>query len=508
MDSPVLHLHPDDDVAVAVGPIAAGTNVDVLERPIVIRDAIANGHKFAVRHIAAGDVIRKFGFPIGVARSAIDEGTHVHSHNLAYSDGANEGHQATIPAPDGPIDGLPDTFDGFVRSDGRVGTRNFIGIITTVNCSATVARLIAEHFRGPAAMADTPNVDGVVALTHASGCGLAPGGDGHELLRRTLLGYAQHPNFAAVAVIGLGCETNQVDELIASMDPATASRVHPLVIQDAGGTRASLAHGIEMVTSLVRQANSHQRQPAPVSELVLGLECGGSDGYSGLTANPALGFAADQLIARGGTAILGETPEIVGAEHLLIARATSRQVAADLEATIAWWRDYVATHGASLDNNPSPGNKAGGLTTIAEKSLGAVMKGGHSPLTAVCDYAAQVPRGGLVFMDTPGYDPVSVTGMVAGGATIVGFTTGRGSVFGCKPVPSVKIASNDDVFRRMIDDMDVNAGPIATGESTLADVGSRLYEQLIAIASGQPTKSEELGLGDHEFAPWLLGAVL
>jgi altronate hydrolase len=244
-----------------------------------------------------------------------------------------------------------------------------------------------------------------------------------------------------------------------------------------------------------------------VSELVLGTNCGGSDGYSGLTANPALGAAVDLLVEYGGTGILAETPEIYGAEHLLAARAATPSVAADLAATITWWQGYTAMHGGSMDNNPSPGNKDGGLTTILEKSLGAVAKGGTTPLRQVVSYAERPAERGLIFMDTPGYDPVSVTGIVAGGANLVCFTTGRGSVFGCKPVPSLKLATSSGLYRRMPEDMDIDCGVILTG-TTVADLGARIFAELIEVASGKPTKSEGQDFGDEEFIPWQLGAVM
>ena len=494
----VLLLHPDDDVAIALRDLPAETPVG----EVVTRGPVPRAHKVAVRPVPAGAAVHKYGQVIGVATAPIAPGDHVHAHNLAFA--ANvRGDGATAAAP-AARSATEATFAGIRRPDGRVATRNFLGILTSVNCSATVAKLLAR--RVEPLLADHPTIDGVVALTHGSGCGMTADGEGMAVLRRTLRGYARHPNFAALVVIGLGCEVNQVADLLDGLD--TPVPLRRLTIQDAGGTTATVRAGLDLVGDLLPAAADVRRTAVPAAELVLGLQCGGSDGYSGITANPALGVASDLLVAAGGTSILGETPEVYGAEHLLAARAVSPAVADRLYERIRWWEGYTARHGGSVDNNPSPGNKAGGLTTILEKSLGAVAKGGTSPLAGVCEYAEPPPARGLVFMDTPGYDPVSATGMVAGGAHIVAFTTGRGSVFGCKPVPSIKLATNTDLYRRMTDDMDVNCGGIADGEETVEQVGARIFARLLAVASGERTRSEELGFGDEEFVPWQLGAVL
>jgi altronate hydrolase len=494
-----LLLHPDDDVAVAVAELPG----------------VPRGHKVAVRDIPAGTAVRKYGQVIGVATAPIAAGEHVHTHNLGMLElaqdyefgtdvrtdmrtGVRGGVEATAAAA--VAEGAaPLTFQGIVRPDGRVATRNYIGILTSVNCSATVAKMIAGRFP---ALDEFPNVDGVVAVTHGTGCGMAADGEGIALLRRTLNGYARHPNFAALLVIGLGCEVNQLTgfELPAGTPMMT--------IQELGGTAATVRAGVARIRELLPVANEVERVPLPVSELVLGLQCGGSDAYSGITANPALGAAADLLVSHGGTAILAETPEVYGAEHLLTRRAVSRAVGERLIERIRWWESYTKSHGGSMDNNPSPGNKEGGLTTILEKSLGAVAKGGTSPLTAVYEYAEPVTERGFVFMDSPGYDPCSVTGEVASGANVVCFTTGRGSVFGCRPVPSLKLASNSEMYRAMAEDMDVNCGAITDGESSVADMGRQIFDLVVATASGRRTASEELGFGDEEFVPWQLGAVM
>ncbi|GAB2840150.1 altronate dehydratase family protein [Actinoallomurus bryophytorum] len=477
MTGETLLLQPDDDVAVALRDLPG----------------VPRGHKVAVRDLASGAPIRKYGQLIGVATAPITAGSHVHTHNLGmgphdrdYAFGTDVREVEPVPAPA--------HFQGIRRPDGRVATRNYIGILTSVNCSATVARMIAAR----ASTEGFPNVDGVVALTHGTGCGMASDGDGIRLLRRTLNGYARHPNFAAILVIGLGCEVNQLTGFDLPADTPT------MTIQELGGTSATVRRGLEVIRELLPAADAVTRVPVPASELVLGLQCGGSDGYSGITANPALGAAADLLVRHGGTAILAETPEVYGAEHLLTRRAVSRAVGERLVSRIRWWESYAE----SMDNNPSPGNKAGGLTTILEKSLGAVAKGGTTPLTAVYEYAEPVTSRGFVFMDTPGYDPVSATGEVAGGANLICFTTGRGSVYGCRPAPSLKLASNREVYRAMAEDMDVDCGVILDGEVTVAELGSQIFDLVLEVASGRKTASEELGFGDEEFAPWQLGAVM
>jgi altronate hydrolase len=501
-----LRLHPDDEVAVAVADLPAGAYLDQAGRPVTVPAAVPAGHKVAVTAVAQGAPVRKYGQRIGVATAPIRAGEHVHSHNLGFGAGELD-HAFAVDARDPDPPAEPRSFDGYRRSDGRVGTRNYLAVVTTVNCSATAARHLGEQAARSGLLAGHPTVDGVVVLTHATGCGMAADGDGLELLRRTLTGYATHPNVAGVLVLGLGCEVNQIADLTAGWPELPDRPVRRLAIQDLGGTSATVREGLAGLRELLPQAAAARRTPVPAAELVVGLECGGSDGYSGITANPALGAASDLIVAHGGTTILGETPEVYGAEHLLTRRAASRQVGERLLERIRWWERYAAG-GGSLDNNPSPGNKAGGLTTILEKSLGAVAKAGTSTLVEVYRYAEPVRASGLVFMDTPGYDPVSVTGMVAGGANVVCFTTGRGSVFGCKPAPSIKLASNTAMYRRMSEDMDLDCGVILEGEATVAEVGERIFELVLATASGRRTASERLGFGDEEFAPWQLGAVM
>ncbi|MGA3217340.1 MAG: altronate dehydratase family protein [Acidimicrobiales bacterium] len=504
-----LRLGPTDSVAVLTTDVASGAQVRVDREMIRAIQDIARGHKIALRPIAAGDPVLKYGQIIGFATATVSTGEHVHLHNMEFRTFV----RAHVPGAGAKTTELVAesdriSFDGIVRADGRVATRNYLGILTTVNCSATVAKLVGRHFSRPGVLDEFPGVDGIVTLTHTGGCGMDGHGEGLEVLRRTLMGYARHPNFAGVLLIGLGCEDNQVEALIEAWPQPASTPLRVLTIQEEGGTTATVDKGIANLIEMLPEAAAATRRPVPVSELVLGLQCGGSDSFSGITANPALGVAADLIVAQGGTAVLGETPEIYGAEHLLTHRAVSPEVADKLLERIAWWESYTAANRGSMDNNPAPGNKAGGLTTILEKSLGAVAKGGSTDLAGVYDYAEPITGRGLVFMDTPGYDPVSVTGMVAGGANVVCFTTGRGSAFGCKPVPSLKLSTNTPLFLRMGDDMDLNCGTIVDGEVSVEEMGLRIFHALIATASGSKTKSEMLGFGDEEFAPWQMGAVM
>ena len=505
-EAPLLRLHGHDDVALARVAIGAGAAVAPAgSAPIVARQDIPAGHKMALHAVARGQVVRKYGQAIGVATTDIAAGDHVHLHNLGMGDlgvsrGIGQDYVATQPAAGEA------SFEGYVRPDGRVGTRTFVVILSSVNCSATVCKAIERAYSGPG-LADWPGVDGVVALTHYTGCGMSGSGEGFELLQRTLRGYARHPNVAGVLWVGLGCEVNQVDELASGL-PLPAASMRCLLIQEAGGTQEAIASGISLVRELLGHARDARRSTVPARHLVVGLQCGGSDGYSGVSANPALGAAVDVLVRHGGTAILSETPEIYGAEHLLTARAARPDVAAKLMDRLRWWEDYTGKNGGDMNNNPSPGNKAGGITTILEKSLGAVAKGGNTGLMDVVEYAEPVTTRGLVFMDTPGYDPVSATGQVAGGANLICFTTGRGSTYGCKPTPSIKLATNSSMYRRMSMDMDFNAGAIIDGSLGVAEAGEQLFRLMLATASGQRTLSEQNDLGNNEFVPWQLGAVM
>lgn len=501
-----LRLNAADNVIIALDSVPAGT---VLTEKIVAARHVPKGHKLAASPIVRGAPIRKFGQIIGFAGRDIAPGDWVHEHNVELHEFARDYAFAAEARPDsGLLPGeAPATFEGFRRTDGRAGTRNYIGILSSVNCSATVAEFIAEAVTRSGILADYPNIDGVIAFTHGTGCGMSSKGEEFDVLARTQWGYASHPNFASVLLVGLGCEVFQIPRLQKEYGIGEGPHFQSLTIQDTGGTRKSIERGVAKIREMLADADAVHRETLPASELTLALQCGGSDGYSGLTANPALGAAVDMLVRQGGTAILSETPEIFGAEHLLTRRAESEAVGRKIVDLIAWWTDYAARAGGELNNNPSPGNKAGGLTTILEKSLGAVAKGGTSTLRSVYRYAERVDRKGFVYMDTPGYDPVAATGQVAGGANMLCFTTGRGSAYGCKPTPSVKLATNTDLYRRMEEDMDINCGDVLDGVS-IEEKGREIFRLVLDIASGRRSKSELLGYGRNEFVPWQLGAVM
>ncbi|MEI6026291.1 MAG: altronate dehydratase family protein [Betaproteobacteria bacterium] len=508
MTTPTIRIHPHDNVVIARRQLLGGTAL--AEEGVTVAGLVPPGHKVATHAIAAGEAVRRYDQIIGHATQAIAPGQHVHVHNLAYADFARH-HEPGAGAVRTAYVETPATFDGIVRADGRVATRNYIGVLTSVNCSATAARAIADHFRRdirPEALADYPNVDGVVALTHGMGCATDSAGEELLVLRRTLGGYARHANFAAVLVVGLGCETNQIQGLIAQEGLEEGANLQTFSIQDTGGTAKTVARGVELIKKMLPHANRVKRQPVAASHLTVGLQCGGSDGYSGISANPALGAAVDRLVRHGGTALLSETPEIYGGEHLLTRRAVSREVADKLLARIAWWEAYTARNGMKMDNNPSAGNKAGGLTTILEKSLGAIAKSGTTNLVDVVEFAESVKARGFVYMDTPGYDPVSATGQVAGGANLICFTTGRGSAYGCAPSPSLKLSTNTALWAKQQEDIDIDCGTIVDGLETVDEVGERIFRLMLDTASGRATKSEQHGYGQNEFVPWQLGAVM
>ena len=507
--TPFIRLHAADDVVIARTQLISGTKIE----DFTTKGLIPPGHKVATKALNTGDAVRRYNQIIGFASKPIAAGEHVHTHNLGLGD--NKGDFARDYAVGADVKPEPTkleaSFMGIKRADGRVATRNYIGILSSVNCSATAARAIADHFsrhNNPSALKDFPNVDGVVALTHGTGCGMDTDGLGMQILQRTLTGYATHPNFAGVLVVGLGCESNQINAWLAHGSLTEGENLRVFSIQDTGGTAQTVAKGIALIKDMLPRANAVQREPCSAAHITIGLQCGGSDGYSGISANPALGAAVDLLVAHGGTAILSETPEIYGAEHLLTRRAVRPEIASKLIARIKWWEHYTDINGGEMNNNPSPGNKAGGLTTILEKSLGAVAKGGTSNLQAVCEYAEPVKAHGFVYMDTPGYDPVSATGQVAGGANLICFTTGRGSAYGCAPSPSLKLATNTALWKKQEEDMDINCGEIIDGGATVAEMGQRIFEMVLATASGEMSKSEKHGYGQNEFVPWQVGAVM
>ncbi|MBT5664616.1 MAG: altronate dehydratase [Rhodospirillaceae bacterium] len=499
-----IRLNLADNVVVARAEILNG--VEIPGEMVTSRNPIPAGHKLATADIAKGQAVRKYNQIIGFATTDIAVGEHVHVHNIAMQD-FDRDYAFCAEARQTEVVAAPATFQGYIRPDGRVGTRNYIGILTSVNCSATVARYIGDAVEKEL-IATYPNVDGVVSLVHGTGCGMADTGDGYANLQRTLWGYAGHPNFGGILMVGLGCEVNQIDFLLEAYGIERGPRFQTMTIQDAGGTRRAVEHGAALIREMLPAVNDVARVSRPASDLTLALQCGGSDAYSGITANPALGAAVDLLVRHGGTAILSETPEIYGAEHLLTRRAVNREVGEKLIERIKWWEAYAERNGGEMNNNPSPGNKEGGLTTILEKSLGAAAKGGTTNLCDVYRYGEPVRTKGFVFMDSPGYDPCSITGQVASGANIVCFTTGRGSVYGCKPSPSLKLATNTTMFTRMDEDMDINCGVVIDDGTPIEALGEQIFNRILEVASGDPTKSERLGFGDDEFVPWQIGAVM
>ncbi len=504
-----VRLDASDNVVTVIRPLEAGAQIEGASTTTMV----PKGHKVATKPIAKGEAIRKYAQVIGYAADDIAAGEHVHTHNVEFRNTDADYEFSTDIRPVEPVaEPDRDTFVGFHRANGSVGTRNHIAVLTSVNCSATAARKIAEAF-GPFGkygeeLAAHPNVDGVVAFVHGTGCGMAGSGEGFEALQRVMWGYARHPNHAGVLMVGLGCEMNQIDWLLEAYGIERGPLFHTMNIQDVAGLQRTIEMGIEKVRAMLPIANQAVRTPCPASELTVALQCGGSDAWSGITANPALGHACDLLVAQGGTGVLAETPEIYGAEHLLTRRAANEKVGRKLVDLIRWWEDYTHRNKGSMDNNPSPGNKKGGLTTILEKSLGATAKGGTTPLNGVYRYGEAVDAKGFVFMDSPGYDPASVTGQIASGCNLVTFTTGRGSAFGSKPAPCLKIATNSDMYGRMTDDMDVNAGTIISDNASVESVGRAIYEHWLRVASGEQTKSEAQGLGDYEFVPWQIGATM
>jgi altronate hydrolase len=515
-----VHLRPEDNVAVAARHLQPGLEIQENGHTLRLTDRVGLGHKLALRDIRKGDAVTKYGQIIGFASRDIPAGSHVHVHNVA-ADAFERDYAFCRDCPPPPMKAEERFWLGYDRGSERpehqrYGTRNYIAIISTVNCSASTSKYISERFRATDLLKQYPNVDGVVAITHKHGCAMQYDGADHRQLDRTLAGFAKHPNVAAYILVGLGCETGQAIHLVENerltqlgFSGGSQNRRGPVVltVQECGGIRKTVDAGVQAIAEMLPRVNDVRRVKLTADKIMLGTNCGGSDGNSGVTANPALGVASDLLVAQGGTSIIGETPEIYGAEHLLTRRAVSRAVGEKLVERIKWWEWYTGIFGAEINNNPSPGNKEGGLTTIYEKSLGAIAKGGASALTDVVGYAEPVKAKGFIVMDTPGYDPVSMTGIVAGGANVLVFTTGRGSVFGCKPAPSIKVATNTPMYEHMIDDMDINAGAILQGTPVEA-VGKQIFEEILAVAGGKQTKSEINGVGEEEFAPWSIGPTL
>lgn len=498
-----IRLHNNDNVIIALSDLAEGSKLNDFD--VTLLNYVPRGHKVAIQQIGKGDNIIRYGQIIGQATQSIALGEHVHVQNMGMGEHLQDYAFSQQSAPLTPVS-TSRTFNGYHRANGKVGTRNYLGILTSVNCAGSVARFIEEAANKVDFLKNYPNIDGIVPIVHSTGCGMSGEGEGYQTLHRTLTGYAQNPNFGGILLVGLGCEVLQVSSLVEGKEPSAAFRY--MTIQSEGGTRKTIEKGLQELHFLAEEANKAKRTPAPVSEIMVGMQCGGSDGYSGITANPALGYASDLLVQHGGTTILSETSEIYGAEHLLTRRAISKDVGEKLIRRIHWWEDYCARNGGEMDNNPSPGNKMGGLTTILEKSLGAVAKSGSAPLTDVYLFAEPIDKKGFVFMDSPGFDPCSVTGQVASGANMIIFTTGRGSVSGYKPTPCIKLATNSEMYRRLQEDMDLNCGDIVSSGVTIEEKGHELFELIIRIASGEETKSEALGFGGAEFVPWQIGAVM
>jgi altronate hydrolase/galactarate dehydratase len=501
----MLTLNPQDNVAIALDDIAAG---DLgMPEGVTLLQSVTRGHKVAIAPIKAGENVLRYGQIIGQATCDIAVGEHVHVQNLGMGDHSQDYAHASEAVA---LEAIPEvrTFDGYHRADGQVGTRNYLGILTSVNCSGSVAKFIAEAAEKSGLLDDFPNIDGIVPITHGTGCGMSGENEGYDTLFRTLSGYAQHPNFGGILLIGLGCEVMQVSALVGGRPIRADGALRYMTIQHEGGTRKTIKKGLVELRGIAEQANMATREPAPISHLMVGMQCGGSDGYSGITANPALGVASDLMVRHGATTILSETSEIYGAEHLLTRRAATVEVGEKLIDRVRWWEDYTARNKGEMDNNPSPGNKRGGLTTILEKSLGAVAKSGSAPLTDVYLFGEKIDKKGFVFMDSPGFDPCSVTGQIASGANLIVFTTGRGSVSGYMPTPCIKIATNSEMYARMSEDMDINCGDIVSEGVSLQDKGREIFEMFIRVASGEQTKSEDLGFGGVEFVPWQIGAVM
>lgn len=501
-ENSAIHLNPIDNVAIARVPLSAGQDLKVGGLAVTVREAIPMGHKVAIAPVAPGEHVRRYGQNIGVAKIAIQPGDRVHTHNLAFEDHATEFNFPTIdrafPAPPASMP----TFMGYLREDGRAGTRNYIAVVAASNCAAHTAELIAASYEGETL---PPNIDGVVAFPHGEGCGHTIGPDTDQL-RRTLGGVLNHPNVAGAIILGLGCEVNQIDHYLGEGAPRT-DRLVGMTLQGEGGTRAAMASARKAIGEMMERVAGEKRVELPASKIVLGLNCGGSDSFSGITANPALGWCSDRLAEFGGSAVLAETTECFGAEHLLVERARNRQVAERFLSFIEGYRAYLRQWPTSnFNDNPSPGNKEGGLSNILEKSLGAMTKAGTSMMTDAVDYAERIKTPGFVFMNTPGYDPVSLTGLAAGGCNLIAFTTGRGSAIGFPSIPVIKIATNTPMYKRMRDNMDVNAGRIADGEDTVAGVGKEILDLVLRAASGERTCAERLG--HKEFVPWRIGPVL
>jgi len=503
--SPFLRLDDADNVMVAKAAVEKGTFIAALDG--AVSEDVPQGHKVAACRIEQGAPVLKYNTVIGYAAEDIEKGRWVHSHNLKIDAiakdyrFAEDYRETELLAPDARA-----RFMGYLRADGRVGTRNQIGIFVTVNCSATVARKLSRYF-DEERLAPYPNIDGVTAFIHHQGCGMEMTGEPMDLLRRTLSGYIRHPNIAGAIVLSLGCERNNVKSFMEQESLKAGKMLHVITMQESGGTLNAFEAGKTAIENMLEAANKIERQPCSAEHIMVGLQCGGSDGFSALSANPALGRAVDLLVRHGGTAILSETPELYGVEHTLSARARTKEIGQKFIDRINWWLEYNKGRDTQINGRVSPGNNAGGIANIIEKSLGGAKKGGSTGINAVYEYGWPVTERGLVIMDTPGYDPVSATGQIAGGANLVCFTTGRGSCFGSYPAPTIKLASNTDMYMRMTGDMDINCGQVIDGSKTLDEMGEEIFAHILEIASGRQSKSEQMGVGEDEFVPWQIGVL-
>jgi altronate hydrolase len=490
-------VDPSDNLAVVKGPTAPGLEMALPSgRRIRLRAAVPAGHRFATRDIDAGEFVLQYGQPIGTSLG-IREGDLISHDNMTDDVPVVRDLPEDLRTP--PPVYIPEreraTFRGFRRRDGRVGTRNFVLIVPTSMCASHEAQqisLMAEFLHY--SRERYANVDGVVAIPHNKGCGCQDGST-IDVMLRTLSNYADHPNVGGVVLMDLGCEkTNleRVEKYLLNREKAFDKPVAKIGIQEVGGTQAAIERGLREVELMLPEVNRAVREEVSVSELVMGVKCGGSDGFSGISANPSLGRAADTLVRSGGTVLITEVPEFCGAEHIIARRAKDAATGRDVYRVIDWYKDYASKFGAVLNQNPSPGNVAGGLLNITIKSLGAMSKAGTTRVEGVVDYAETPKARGLHLMQGPGYDQESTPGLVAAGATVVVFTTGRGTTIGNAIAPVVKLASNSAVFERMSRDIDLSAGGVIDGTETIDEVGARVFEHVRRVASGEvPAKAEE-----------------
>lgn len=499
-------VNPDDNVAVVKNQTSAGLTV-VLPGgvPLTIGDAVPPGHRFATSDIPAGEFVRQYGQPIGTSLG-IARGEWVTHDNMTDDVPVvrNLPDDLHTPAPDYfPADQI-ETFAGFRRADGRVGTRNFVLIVPTSMCAsheATQISMMAEFLHY--SREKYPNVDGVVAIPHNKGCGCQDGST-LDVMMRTLSNYADHPNVGGVILIDLGCEKTNlsfVEKYLTKREKPIQKPVFKIGIQDVGGTQAAIEIGLAEVAKMLPEVNKCVREEFPVSELVLGVKCGSSDGFSGISANPALGYCSDLLVRSGGTVLLTEVPEFCGAEHILANRAKDSVIGRKIYAMVDWYKDYASKFGAVLNENPSTGNKAGGLLNITIKSLGAIVKAGTTRIEDCIEYAETPTARGINLMQGPGYDQESTPGLVASGATVVVFTTGNGTTIGNAITPVIKLASNNRVFERMANDLDISAGNVIEGTESIVEVGTRLFEHVRRTASGEIQAKAEI-LKHREFQFW------